>query len=769
MVQKIQGAQRDFSFGEIDVALKRSDEHPARKAGLRQMSNARILNSGAVQNRSGRSALYPITGGCTRIEELTLSAGNVFKIEFGPALWQIRNAAGTVVAQSTTQGNGAALPWTGANANLIGYAVLGLSIYMTFGHSMRPQVITWDGVSVWTFADYTELLFGGQKRTPFYRISAQGITIVPGGLTGSVGLLASAAVFTAAHVGTRLRFINRQMLITAVADSEHATVTIEETLPGSQVIEFLSNPNSTFSIGDVVIGSVSGSRGQITALGSLTITVQLLTNSTSTVITTAGALTQAFITTDIVVGPAGSLAANVVDVVNNPAAVTDWDDEIMNDFRGYPASVFVDQFRLGFTDFPSVPGGILWSAINSPIDAYANDASSPDNAIFEIAPGKAQVHYVIPGPEGSEFVFCDVAIYYIPISTSNPLVPGSVGFTLLSGDGAAKVQPRLAQQAILYANAGQNGVMAVIATGSLTQPFNTKMLSEFHQHLFSNIQCIAAPNADGTFLERYAYVLNGNGSIVVGRYQPESLLGNLPVIGWGPWSGGATVEWIAAWNADVLFTSTYFGIGICEILDDTQYLDSAISVNNPPAAFTAAKPASMGPLWFVAGQSVALMDQVTRAMGVYQIDVNGNIIPQNNGGENLAIVSLVAGQPWTGIIEPFCPDASPGADVAQRMMKRRVARFAAYVENSTGFLMARLFSGPITPTSQAKSIPLGTIMNTRRVTTFNQGDNPTLPPPLREEAQRWRPLGRSFDPRVAIIKDTPGPLLIAELGMEATI
>jgi hypothetical protein len=79
--------------------------------------------------------------------------------------------------------------------------------------------------------------------------------------------------------------------------------------------------------------------------------------------------------------------------------------------------------------------------------------------------------------------------------------------------------------------------------------------------------------------------------------------------------------------------------------------------------------------------------------------------------------------------------------------------------------MGRLFSGPLTPSSPA----LGTIMNFRRVPTWNQGDDPTQQPPLREEAQRWRPLGRAFDPRVAVIKDTPGPLLIHELGIEVTI
>jgi hypothetical protein len=48
-------------------------------------------------------------------------------------------------------------------------------------------------------------------------------------------------------------------------------------------------------------------------------------------------------------------------------------------------------------------------------------------------------------------------------------------------------------------------------------------------------------------------------------------------------------------------------------------------------------------------------------------------------------------------------------------------------------------------------------------------DDPTKPPPLRERAERWRPLGRSYDARVAVIKDTPGPLVVAEIGMEVTI
>ena len=57
------------------------------------------------------------------------------------------------------------------------------------------------------------------------------------------------------------------------------------------------------------------------------------------------------------------------------------------------------------------------------------------------------------------------------------------------------------------------------------------------------------------------------------------------------------------------------------------------------------------------GGAVTLMDNVNRMMGTYQIDANGNIIPQGNAGENLASAQLVAGQPWTATLEPFAPDA----------------------------------------------------------------------------------------------------------------
>jgi hypothetical protein len=314
----------------------------------------------------------------------------------------------------------------------------------------------------------------------------------------------------------------------------------------------------------------------------------------------------------------------------------------------------------------------------------------------------------------------------------------------------------------------------VQAPGAYYRPFVVGNASEFHSHLItaSTPIAIATPPASTQFEELYAYILLANGTLVMGKYAIKDGLMEVgpdgkPKIGWLPWNGAGTTEWVSAQGGDVIMTTSYAPnsvtpVSIVERVDNTRYLDGALLVNNLPAPFT--PPGGKGPLYNFPGPggAVTLMDLGTRQMGTYQIDSNGNIIPQFIDGENLTSSQLVAGQPWTATLEPFVTDAPPGQSQQQRMRKRRVARLAVYVSSSTGFLFARLFSGPLTPTSPA----LGTIMNTRRVETYNQGDDPTQVPPQREEVQRWRPRGRYFDPRAAIIKDTPGPLMIHELSRE---
>lgn len=839
-IAKITGAQRDFSAGEFDVEMKRADDDPVMKTGARQMLNWRILNSRTIKQRPGRTALFNESG--PRVEPILMKPGQQFYIVFGNFYISVYNAAGARVFNSTLLADGVTqVPWSKTNAGLVSYAQRQLSIYIFYPQGAPanvPQILSWDGVSqtsTWTLATYTETIAaGGQKRTFFQRISPPNIVMLPSATTGAINITFSAPVLVAGMIGTRMRYGQRQILITGVSDSQHGTAQVVEPLPPSQTLT-LSGQTGIINIGDEVIGAISGAAGIVlstpnqqtvtftsftggalsvgsavtgtpsTATGTIvaisyatlprTATIALTTSTlfggTDTVSDGSGdSITLATATgANLVVqlevagdganiavfgvegisGPSGHASVSAV-ATGAPGAVSLWDDEVMNTFRGYPSFVFYDQSRLGMCNFPVLPSAIGWSAIGLPTDLYIG--ALPAEAILNLAPGNVQVQYVIAGMEASEFVFCDTAIFYIPITPAIPLVPGNVSFNELASHGSlAGVQPRRAEQSIVYIKAGGGAVGAVQAPGAYYRPYVIDSLSEVHSHLFtaSPPLAIAIPSAATQFDETYIYVLLASGTLAVGRYSMKQGLiepgqDGRPRVGWSPWNSNGTTQWIAALQDQVVFFTQYpQGVAVAERLDATQYLDGAVSVANIPAAFS--PPGGKGPLYNWRNTSVTLMDQGWRMMGIYQVDNNGNIVPQFRGGENLTSATLVAGQAWTSFFEPFVPDAQPGNSVHQRMFKRRVSRMAVYVSNSTGFVMASLFAGPITPTS----VPLGTIVRQRRIPAWNQGDNPTLAPPLREEAQRYRPRGRDFDPRKAIIKDTPGPLTIHECGFEVTI
>ena len=611
--------------------------------------------------------------------------------------------------------------------------------------------------------------------------------MVPSGQVGNIILTASAQVFYTGQIGTRISWCGQQVVITGIvgaSPSLQAYASVQQFLPGGQSFIFSYPVSGSFGVGDVVKGSITGALGVVTGVSGANMNVQVIPTSGGNIAYFSS------IAGETLVGPNGSLPPTGISPIP-PSAVSVWDDEVMNTFRGYPWQVFYDQGRLGFCTFPGLPSAIAWGAINLPNDMYVSSTASVTaaSAILEFVPNKSQALFVVPGMESSEFVFCDNAIYYIPITAQLPLAPGSIAFNKITDQGCySAVKPQPIQQSILYVKQGGVKMGAVQVPGYYNRPYIIDDVSEFHSHLFvaSAPVAIAAPQSTGQYEESYAYVLLANGTVVVGKYSIRGGLiepgqDNKPKIGWAPWSGRGFVRWITAQGSDVAMTTVYptgtgngfsngfslgFGgtgyVSVVEMQDNTRYLDGSILYNNVPTPLVTG---GKGPLFFIAGGFVTVMDYGTRQMGVYQVSSTGYLVPQNIGGENLTSSQLVCGQAWTATLEPFAPDAGPGQDIHQRMFKRRVMRMATYVSSSTGFLLARLFSGPLTPTSPA----LGTVMNNYRVTTYNQGDDATQAPPLREEVQRWRPLGRSYDPRVAIIKDTPGPLVVHEVSMEITV
>lgn len=738
-------SQSDFSAGELDPQVKRDNKNPIVQAGVRQATNFRIINTKGLKNRSGRRALFAAND---RVEEFLIAPGVTYYIAFPSASLKIYDSTGTLVFTDTAR------PWNATTARDVRYAIFDKSIYIAAA-GMTPRILTWDGSVTWTGSDFAETTIGSQKRTLFYRIAPKGITLAPGAATGlGVAIVFSANVLVAGMVNTRIRYGGRQMTIKTVTNGTNGTADINEALQGAQRLTLDAN---VFVVNDVV--SQPGVSGVVTAVGATTIDVTLLGSATFTAplgITNGTARTR----------------VSAVAALGPPASAV-WDQEVMNSYQGWPKSVFVDQNRLGFCNFPAVPQGIAWSAVvgftDFYSDAFATDGLSTD-AIFELVPDKRQVQDVVPGMDASEFVFCDKGLLYIQITPANPLKPGSVGFNTISEDECGNVQPRRAGEFIVYATGGLNQLMVVRIFGAYTRSYKTDSLTELSAHLFTSIAAIAIMTASASFAERYLFVLNADGSVIVGKYSLSKngeLEGN---VGFTPWTGNGTVKFVSCKGANILFTTSYApnGIGavqLVELLDDSRYLDASQLYNTQPSGLPI--PGGKGPLWYLAGGTVDLMDGPlgTRMMGTYVIDANGFLVPQNQGGEDFTSVNLVVGQAWSAIVEPFIPPVQEGQDVGQRVKKRRIKRAQPNVSNSSGFVMQRLYSGQSGPHLPA----LGTVMAERRVPMWNVGEDPTQPPLLREQSYIHRPVGRAPDPRWRILKDTPGPLTIEEVGFEITV
>lgn len=551
--------QHDFSSGELIEHAKRADDDPLVRAGARQLENWRILATRKVENRPGRSILF---AGENRVDEVAVSSTVTYRLCFADGVIRIRNASGTIVA---TQGG---MPWESTEVGDIRWELVNRDVVICF-NGYRPIVARWDGSSAWTFHQFSFFTdVSGDRRAPFYKFAKGSVTMTPSGSSGSISVVMSDDVFTAAHVGARLRWFDAQMQITAVSDAKNATATVTRRLPITYQITLSSGSTALTKVGD----AIANPDGTYTA-----IVVNVTDLLVFYIVQTGGATISSGLQW---IGPNGLIGTTSAASATTGQAAVNWDEEVCSDARGWPMSCFVDRNRFGFCDFPQLPSAIGWSRISFYDDfLVGSEASAP---IFELmARRDARVYDVIGGAD--EFVFTNKGVFNIPISASNPLIPGSVQFQKITDAGAARVRPTAIPEGPIYVNAGQTKVVAIVGTGQSARPYVARDVSEFHAHLFSSPVCVAV-GVDAPFAEPYVFVVNDDGTMVVGRFDAGK-----EWVGWAPWAGEGEIEWASAsGGSSVLLTTKYTpdatAIRLCEQIDTATYLDANVTVASIPSA-----------------------------------------------------------------------------------------------------------------------------------------------------------------------------------------
>lgn len=717
--------QVDFSAGQLNRTAERRVDQKIFDAGLLKAENMRSPPTGGLKRRSGRRVVYFDAGQHDLIRPVS---GATFDITFAVGRFTARLQNGGIVANIT------GCPWDAATLANISWTPVGRRIYVA-ARGMRPQYIEYDpDAGTWTRFDYDfQTLAAGRRFEPFHRFADLGITLKPSATTGNITLVASAAIFVAQHVGVRFTWMKRQMQITAVTDTKHASATVIEELPPTYRVTLDSVDG--YIVGETLEGDQTSTSGEIVGIDvpGKKLDIVVFDNFTGFEV-------------DEYLVAANSRGKVVSQAVISPGPSLQWKEAFMSALRGYPGSVAYELQRLIFCDWPQFEHAILASGIGAEQD-FDTAASAADAAIFTYVPKPCRVYQVLAGT-GDVFVISDAGTFYLEVSPSNPFTNGNSGFKPIDAKAAANVHAVFAEAAVLFVGADNKAILAIVSTGAANNPYQVTSLSESHSDLFNNPLSIAVADGSAAAPGRMLYVVNSDGTVVAGSYADGA-----DFVGWFPWTSTGMVTAACAKFGAVLFSVSYDGTETVEAVDDSVYLDGAIPLADfvgsdaiQTSTGEAITTSTSLPLVTNAGALVPFAG-VTMVgwgdgffLGPITVDGQGHVEFPPGYADRLL------GWTFTPDVQPFVPTFEGGEDYGQAQRRRKIGRVLITVRDTVTFVAdGRSFAG------------------------YKVGENQEEPRPLRNETYRYRPLGRKFDPRVEITQPTPGPLHIIELSVQVTI
>lgn len=709
--------QRDFSTGEINIDAMRRDDVEAVNFAVRRGQNMVTTSTGAIEQRPGRRRLFLNDGVVAKFSPYD---GKQFYVVFRNAQVVVYNTDGDEVTSF-------AAPWTEADLIDLVWQPSAEKLYVTW--SGRPQVITVTTQMNWTIEEFTFLQDDdGARRMPFYRFPpTRGVTMRVSARAGSIKIFFSRPILQPGHQFAIFRYGGRQVFITDYINPKTAKAFCTEILPKTQ--RLVVNSGAGFRVGKVVETENTGMQGEITRVSGND--VYVVWNKV---------LTEPDVDEKLVTESKSAKILSVHD--EDPGDTTQWDEQFISNFHGWPRSVSKDRERLIFTDFPQFKNAIVWSAIGTDNDMAVG--GEPPDAMFEYIDSDCQVFHVIGGYD--QFALTDKGVYFIPVSVGTPLQPGSVEFRRIVADELSSVRPVEVTEGVIYVDKSGAGVFAISATGQTARPYIANEINRLHRPLFSSVKALAVSSGTEEFPARQIYALNGNGTMVTGQFSPDR-----EYVGWLPWNGTGEVQSIAADFGQVLTIAEYPNGSVGEVLDYNTVVDCMTTV--PGAGrfleLKDGEPFELddGELLELAGVVASFYASSTvsvfgdgKYLGEQAIGADGSV----DGVEDYDLVTI--GYKFDWLLVPLFARFEGGQPAEQGEKKRKIGKMLAKVHETRQFEIGG-----------------------RRYGKYRAEDDDDLPIPLRSETYRYRELGRSYDPYVEIKSTMPGPFRLIELFTRITV
>ena len=515
-------AQTNFSSGELDPLMDMRHDTGAYINGARKLRNAALLNQGGVARRpgtrhfaalSGRTRLIPFEFSSTERYLFALSSGSLKVYDLDGTLLQTLSA-----------------PWTADYLFKLTFAQAADVMILCFP-VMQPQIVRRTGLTTFTISNlvFDTSVNGQQIFQPYYKYSADDVTLSSSATTGTTTLTASTAIFSANHVGTRFRWFDVEIAITAVASGTSATGTVQgklegrydfdpyKTAEGSNVVE-VTHVLHGFSTGASLTLTGANATGGIASTslnGTRTITV--VDDNTYTFVAGANA-------TSSVDGGGPNVKFSGTNLPTR-----NWAEPSFSPVAGWPGAVTFHEGRLWFGGSFSQPDGLWGSRIAAFFNFDVGDGE--DNQSIQVTVGSDDISSVLHLVSNRHLqIYTATGEFFVPRNQQSAATPTNITISRQTPYGSSFVTPQPFDGATVYLQASEKVVREFLFTDA-EQAYNSPALSLLAEHLIDTPHDMSVSYGTSKSGAQYLLLVNEDGTLAVFHSARAEKLA-----GWTLWS-----------------------------------------------------------------------------------------------------------------------------------------------------------------------------------------------------------------------------------------
>tara|TARA_R100000458_G_C8278093_1_gene253919 strand:- start:3019 stop:5499 length:2481 start_codon:yes stop_codon:yes gene_type:complete len=531
--------QADFATGEIDPKFISRADVEKYSSSLKKARNVIIRTQGGFERRGGTYYRADL-GATTRLESFIFSDNQEYVFAFQNTVLKIYSTAGSLLQTITSQ------PWTSSNFNELNFTQQGDTMIIVHS-SFTPKVITRTGATTFTSADFEfdSSLNSEKVYQPYFKFAADTITLdidsVTKDATG-VTCTASSGYFTSSYVGTRIRYMGAELLITAYTSSTVVTATLKAV----PLIELDEDPFAT-SAGSGVVTVTHVAHGFSTGASVVIAGAEDIFDTDGNGLAYSninGTFSITVVDDDHWQFTAGSSDTATESVDGGGVRVTisghpptrNWDEQVVSAVNGYPKAVCFHEQRLFFAGVTNIPDLIAGSKSGQFYNFDVGDASDSDSVQIQIASDEInEIRHLISGPRLE--ILTNTGEWFLKPQVGKPITPVDIQIIRQGSLGSQlKAITRKFDGGTLFVQTNGETVRSFEYNGA-TESYDSIPVSILSSHLVSSPTDADRVKALANRDEQLAFFVSSDGTLAVySAHKLENLKG------WMQWNTNGTFE-----------------------------------------------------------------------------------------------------------------------------------------------------------------------------------------------------------------------------------